>query len=52
MNVSKILNKKTLLSVNFYASGGMFFEGQSFEKILNEAINSKKKAILVINIDL
>ena len=43
VNVSKILNKKTLLSVNFYASGGMFFEGQSLEKILNEAINSKKE---------
>ena len=44
LSVSKILNKKTISNLNFYASGGMFFEGQNYEKILNEAIDSKKKS--------
>ena len=51
LSVSKILNKKTISNLNFYASGGMFFEGQNYEKILNEAVESKKKISLDINTD-
>ena len=42
MKVSKILSKKSLSNLDFYASGGMFFDGQNYEKLLNEAIKSKR----------
>ena len=41
-NVSKILRNKSLSNLDFYASGGMFFEGQNYQKLLNEAIKSKR----------
>ena len=46
ISVSRILNKKPLSNLNFYASGGMFFDGDNYQKILNEAINSKKEGYL------
>ena len=41
-SVSKILRNKSLSNLDFYASGGMFFEGQNYQKILNEADKFKK----------
>ena len=46
MSVSKILRNKSLSNLDFYASGGMFFEGQNYQKILNEAINSKSDGFI------
>ena len=44
--VSKLLSKKSLLNLDCYASGGMFFEGQNYQKMLTEAVESKKKGYL------
>ena len=42
MSVAKVLNKKPLLNLDFYASGGMFFEGQNNQKMLDEAFAAKE----------
>jgi|TARA_B110000114_G_C15081925_1_gene394459 L-alanine-DL-glutamate epimerase-like enolase superfamily enzyme len=45
-SVAKVLNKKALINLDFYASGGMFFEGQNYQKMLNEAVKSKSDGYL------
>ena len=41
-SVSNIINNKTLKYVKFYASGGMLFENQNYEKLYEEALIAKK----------
>jgi len=40
-NVSSLINKKNAKYLRFYASGGMLFENQSYDLILNEALKAK-----------
>ena len=40
-NVSKLLNKKNLSHLKFYASGGMIFENQSYKLLIKEALKAK-----------
>lgn len=42
ISVAKYLGFKKSKSLNFYASGGMIFENQSYNKILDEAIKAKE----------
>ena len=42
-NVSKVLNKKNLKYLQFYASGGMIYENQSYDYLFDEILKAKEE---------